>query len=470
METGDDIHVDITSPSGESRGSASEQPTKLPKTQAEFFARAAEKVRGKFPSSPGIYLFQDQAGRVLYVGKAKDLRARVGSYFLSAAAEDQRTARLVREAYDVDFVETESDVDALLMEARLVKDIQPKHNRDLRDDKTFPYLQITTHEDFPRIEVTREPSATGVKLYGPFANAGSLRGAVQALQKVFKFRTCSLDIEADDDRWRWFRPCLLASINQCTAPCNLRIGKEEYRNDIKRLRMFLEGNRKTLLKNMREEMADASANLRFEQAARLRDEIQMIERLSERGELETHEQPEVFYIDPKKGLAGLQKIFKLQERPRNIEGVDIAHLGGNETVASLVQFLDGLPFKPGYRRFRIRDVEGVDDYASIREVVARRFRKLRADGDPFPDVLLVDGGIGQLRRAMEAFEKLEIEPPLVLSLAKKEELVYVMNRDKPLRLSRRSYALRLLQYVRDEAHRFAQHYHHILRRKRTLGE
>lgn len=445
-------------------------PEPLPKTQAEFFARACEKVRSKFPSGPGVYLFQDRAGRVIYIGKAKNLRSRVGSYFLAAAADDPRTAHLVREAYDVDFIETESDVDALLMEARLVKDTQPKFNRDLRDDKSFPYLQITTHEDYPRVEVTREPRGSGAKLYGPFANAGSLRGAVQALQKVFKFRTCSLDIEADDPRWRWYRPCLLASINQCTAPCNLRIGKEEYRKDLKRLRMFLEGNRKKLLDELRREMAEASAALRFEQAARLRDEIESLERLRERGEIGTHEQPEVFYIDPKKGLAGLQKIFKLAERPRNIEGVDIAHLGGNETVASLVQFLDGLPFKPGYRRFRIRDVEGIDDYASIREVVARRFRKLRDDGDVFPDVLLVDGGIGQLRKALEAFRAFDIRPPLVLSLAKREELVYVMDRDKPLRLSRRSYALRLLQYVRDEAHRFAQHYHHLLRRKRTLGE
>jgi excinuclease ABC subunit C len=466
MASDDDIHVSETTPSGEDCA----PPPALPKTQAEFFARACEKVRNKFPHAPGVYLFQDKAGRVLYIGKAKDLRARVGSYFLAAAAHDQRTAQLVREAYDVDFVETESNVDALLMEARLVKDIQPKYNRELRDDKSFPYLQITTHEDYPRVEVTREPLTSGAKLYGPFANAGALRGAVQAMQKVFKFRTCSLDIESDDSRWRWFRPCLLASINQCTAPCNFRIGKEEYRNDIKRLRMFLEGNRKKLLDDMRKEMAEASAGLKFEQAARLRDEIQMLERLRERGDIEKDVQPEVFFIDPKKGLAGLQKIFKLEERPRNIEGVDIAHLGGNETVASLVQFLDGLPFKPGYRRFRIRDVDGVDDYASIREVVARRFRKLRDDGSVFPDVLLIDGGIGQLRKALEAFTALDIRPPLVLSLAKKEELVYVMDRDKPLRLSRRSYALRLLQYVRDEAHRFAQHYHHLLRRKRTLGE
>src|SRR4051812_7117467 len=355
---------------------SSETPEQLPKTQAQFFSRAWEKVRSKFPTGPGVYLFQDKAGRVIYIGKAKNLRARVGSYFLAAAAADQRTHHLVREAYDVDFVETESHVDALLMEARLVKDIQPKFNRDLRDDKSFPYLQITTHEDYPRVEVTREPQSSGVKLYGPFANAGSLRGAVQALQKVFKFRTCSLDIESDDERWRWFRPCLLASINQCTAPCNFRIGKEEYRKDIKRLRMFLEGNRKKLLGEMRQEMAEASAARKFEQAARLRDEIEMLERLGERGDLETNEQPEVFYIDPKKGLAGLQKIFKLQERPRNIEGVDIAHLGGNETVASLVQFLDGLPFKPGYRRLSFCDVEGGGYLANIRADVA---------GGPFLD-------------------------------------------------------------------------------------
>ncbi|MEX2316266.1 MAG: excinuclease ABC subunit UvrC [Pirellulales bacterium] len=445
-------------------------PPELPKSQAEFFARAAEKVRSKFPSAPGVYLFQDQAGRVIYVGKAKNLRARAGSYFLAAAAGDERTSHLVREAYDIDFLEAESDVDALLMESRLVKDIQPKYNRDLRDDKSFPYLQITTHEDFPRVEVTREPRASGAKLYGPFANAGSLRGALAVLQKVFKFRTCPLDIEADDERWRWFRPCLLASIHQCTAPCNLRISKEEYRKDIKRLKMFLDGNRKTLLAEMRQEMQEASTAQLFEKAARLRDEIDMLESLRERGEINKHAQPEVFYIDPKKGLAGLQKILKLDLQPRNIEGVDIAHLGGNETVASLVQFLDGLPFKPGYRRYRIRDVEGVDDYASIREVVARRFRKLRDDEDVFPDILLVDGGKGQLAKALEAFRVLNLKPPLVLSLAKREELLYVAGRKEPLRLSRRSYALRLLQYVRDEAHRFAQHYHHILRRKRTLGE
>ncbi|HEY4309464.1 MAG TPA: excinuclease ABC subunit UvrC [Pirellulales bacterium] len=433
------------------------------------FSYAAKKVR-EFPQTPGVYLMKDAAGIVIYVGKAVNLRSRAGSYFLKAAAEEHRTADLVREIADIDFLEADSEVDALLIESRLIKDVQPKYNRDLKDDKSFPYLEIFVREDFPRVEFTREPQDRGTKLYGPFASAGSLRGAIQVLQKIFKFRTCSLDIEEGDEKWRWFRPCLLHSIQQCTAPCNMRISKEEYRRDIARLRMFLEGKKASLLKEMRAEMTAAATELKFEKAARLRDEIYALETLDRRGELDTHVQPEVFYIDPKKGLTGLKKVLKLDVAPRTIEGVDIAHLGGGETVASLVQFIDGLPFKPGYKRFKIRGVGGIDDFASIHEVVARRFKRLSDEGDVFPDLLLVDGGRGQLNAAMAAFSELSITPPTVISLAKREEEIYLNDQPDPLRLSRHSYALRLLQYVRDEAHRFAQHYHHILRRKSTLGE
>ena len=432
-------------------------------------SRAAEKVRS-FPHAPGVYLMKDGVGRVIYVGKAKDLRSRAGSYFLKAAAQEQRTARLVREIRDIEYLEAESEVDALLVEARLIKDIQPKYNQDLKDDKSFPYLEIHTREDFPRVEITREPKPRGTKLFGPFAAAAGLRGATAVLQKIFKFRNCTLEIREDDERWRWFRPCLLASINQCSAPCNLRITKEEYRKDIRRLQKFLSGGKKSLLKEMRREMEAAAAERRYEEAARLRDEVGLLETLDQRGELDTHVQPEVFPIDPKKGLAGLQKVLQLADTPRTIEGVDVAHLGGTETVAGLVQFIDGLPFKPGYKRFKIRTVEGVDDFAGIHEVVARRFQRLSDDGAAFPDVLLIDGGRGQLNAALAAFSTLKISPPTVISLAKREEEVFVMNRREPLRLSRHSYALRLLQYVRDEAHRFSQHYHHILRRRSTLGE
>lgn len=469
-----------SAPDVEPADSATSDPETLAETctdaahkEADEFPAAEEspheKVR-KFPTSTGVYLMKDALGRVIYVGKAVNLRSRAGSYFTEAAAVDRRTADLVPEIADIDFIATDSEVDALLLEARLIKDIQPKYNTELKDDKTFPYLQITMHEDFPRVEFTRKPELKGVKLYGPFTSAKKLRGTISVLQKIFRFRTCTLDIEEDDERWRWFRPCLLASINQCTAPCNLRINKNDYRQDIRRLRLFLDGKKDRLFKELNNEMAEASKELKFERAARIRDEIKALESLNLRGNLEDNAQPEVFFIDPKKGLVGLQKVFKLAELPRRIEGVDIAHLQGGQTVASLVQFIDGMPFKHGYKRYRIRTVEGVDDFASIHEVVSRRFRRLSQEGQSFPDILLIDGGKGQLNAAMEAMRALDITPPLTISLAKREEEVFVPGQSEPKRLSRHSFGLRLLQYVRDEAHRFAQHYHHILRKKSTFDE
>ncbi|MGE0755420.1 MAG: UvrB/UvrC motif-containing protein [Pirellulaceae bacterium] len=463
----DPTDVDPTEPGPEKRPTAEVFAETLDHPLG--FRRAAVKVR-EFPQTPGVYLMKDAAGRVIYVGKAKNLRSRASSYFHKGAEEEWRTAPWLHEIADIDYIECDSEVDALLMESRLVKDIQPKHNKELKDDKTFPYLMITTREDYPRIEVTREPRERGVKLFGPFANAGDLRGAVQVLQRIFKFRTCSLDIQAQDERWRWFRPCLLASINQCTAPCNLRISPEEYRRDIQRLQLFLAGQKDDLLQQMREEMSAASKALDFERAARLRDEIRMLENLDKRGDLDTHAQPEVFYIDPKKGLSGLRKILKLTQTPRTVEGIDIAHLAGDHTVASVVQFLDGLPFKPGYRRYRIRGVAGIDDFRSIHEVVARRYKRMHDEAEVFPDLVLIDGGRGQLNAALAAFRDQDVPVPTIVSLAKRDEEIYVPDREEPLRLSRHAYALRLLQYVRDEAHRFAQHYHHMLRRKSTLDE
>jgi excinuclease ABC subunit C len=429
----------------------------------------AEKAK-QFPPSPGVYLMKDARGVVLYVGKAKNLRNRTSHYFTKAALEDARTKDLVPLIADVDFLPAESEVDAVLLEARLIKDIQPRFNVELKDDKTFPYLQIRVREDFPRVEFTRKPLRRGVKLYGPFTSAKGLRKAVQVLQRVFQFRTCSLDIDENDPRWRWFRPCLLHSIRQCTAPCNFRVTREDYRKQIRALRMVLEGKKARLVAEMEKEMREAGEATLFERAARLRDDIAALQSLGKRGDVERDQQPEVFPIDPKRGLAGLRKVLGLPKVPRTVEGVDIAHLGGQEAVASLVRFIDGLPFKPGYRRYRIRSVQGVDDFASIREVVTRRFRRLSEQEDVFPDILLIDGGKGQLNAALEVFTILGVEPPCLISLAKREEEVYRPGEAEPLRLSRHSAALRLLQYVRDEAHRFAQHYHHILRRKRLQGE
>ncbi len=435
--------------------------------------RLRERI-ANFPKAPGVYLMKDSSGRVLYVGKAKDLRARVSSYFQDSAdllnTRGPEIARMVTLVQDIDFLDAETEVDALLQESRLIKDIQPPFNAQLRDDKTFPYIEITTSEDFPGVFVTRKPRARGSKLYGPFVSAYAVREALNALQKVFRFRTCELDIRADDPSRRFFRPCLLHSIKRCTAPCADRIGRDAYRKDIDRLKRFMASKRSVVLRQMQTEMEQAAAELRFEDAAVVRDRIKAIQSLSLSGTPGTHVQPEVFFVDPAEGLRKLGELLGLEDPPRTLEGIDIANLQGDESVGSLVCFVDGKPFKPGYKRFRIRSVEGQDDYAMIREVVGRRYRYAASGEELYPDVILIDGGLGQLHAAMEAFADMDIRPPMVISLAKREEEVFVQARSAPVRLARNNEALRLLQQVRDEAHRFAQHYHHILRRKRTFEE
>jgi excinuclease ABC subunit C len=221
---------------------------------------------------------------------------------------------------------------------------------------------------------------------------------------------------------------------------------------------------------MNKEMEAAAAAQRYEEAAVLRDRIKAFEALSLSGDPDVDVQPEVFYIDPTRGLEKLGEILELEKPPRSIEGVDIANLHGGEACGSLVCFIDGKPFKPGYKRFRIHSVEGIDDYAMIREVVQRRYRYAAGGDELYPDVILIDGGLGQLHAALDAFSDMPVRPPMVVSLAKREEEIYIQAKSKPFRLSRNHEALRLLQQVRDEAHRFAQHYHHILRRKRTFDE
>jgi len=455
----------------------------MSETHATRIRRLREKI-ANFPKTPGVYLMKNADGVVLYIGKARDLRSRVASYFQDSAdllaSRGPEIAHMATLVSDIDFLDCETEVDALLTENRLIKDTQPPYNERLRDDKSFPYLEITTGDDFPGVFVTRKPRIKGSKLFGPFTSAAGLRDAVNALQKVFKFRTCELDIRETDEKRRFFRPCLLHAINQCTAPCAALISPDDYAQDIKRLIKLLNSKRSTLIRQMTREMAAAAEKHDFERAAVLRDRIKAIQALSLSGDVDEDVQPEVFYVDPSAGLAKLARLLDLPAPPRIIEGIDIATLHGEESVGSLVCFIDGRPFKDGYRRFRIRSVEGVDDYAMIREVITRRYRHAASAEELFPDVILIDGGLGQLHSAMEAFERMQraidaeggrgVQPAMVLSLAKREELIYVQARRAPLKLARNNEALRLLQQIRDEAHRFGQHYHHVLRRKRTFDE
>ncbi len=444
----------------------------MPSKRERLLAKLREKV-AEFPPEPGVYLFKDEAGRVLYVGKAKSLRPRVASYFQPAAdllaSRGPEIEKMVAELVaDVEALVCDSEVDALLRENRLIKDIQPRFNERLKDDKTYPYLQVRTGEDYPRVEITRKPMSEGVKLYGPFVSVADLRAAIPLMQRVFRFRTCKLDIVEGDPRWLSFRPCILHAIKQCSAPCNFRISQADYRRDVNNLLRFLESKGQLVRRQLNKDMQAAAQALDFERAAMLRDQLRALEGLQKRGLVHEHVQPEVFYVDPTEGLARLGELLGSEAPARSIEGIDIAHLGGGETAGSLVCFIDGRAFKQGYRRYLIRTAEPGDDYAAIREVVARRYQRAGMDEELFPDVILIDGGKGQLAAAHSAFDELLSAPPALISLAKREELVYVHGRERPWRLKANDPCLRLLQSVRDEAHRFAQSYHHVLRRRKTL--
>lgn len=431
----------------------------------------AEKAKA-LPKAPGVYLMKDARDRVIYIGKATSLRDRVGSYFQPSTKLEYKKSGLLDDVVDFDVLQTEDDVEALLVENRLIKDIQPRYNARLTDDKTFPYLMITTGDEFPGVYVTREPRTTGAKLYGPFTSVCALKEAVTLLQKAFRFRNCHLEITEADPKRRFFRPCLLYPIKQCSAPCGAKIDKASYREDIARLIRFLDGNRKQVLEQMEREMIQASKDLQFERAGRLRDEIRALSGLNKRAGKgqQAFWQPEVFAIDPGHGVAALQEALGLTEPPTIIEGIDIAHLHGGEMVGSKVTFIDGRPFKDGYRRYRIRHGQGNNDFLSIQEVVERGYREAGASNELFPQLIMIDGGVGQLNAAMDIFRTMNVRPPMVVSLAKQQEEIFIHGRPDPLRLPRNNDGLRLLQFVRDEAHRFAQHYHHILRRKAQLEE
>jgi excinuclease ABC subunit C len=438
--------------------------------------RQIEKIREKiksFPAGPGLYFMKDSGDKVLYIGKAKNLRSRVASYFQPGvdliSSRGPKIVEMLCKVETVDILETPNEVDAVLKEARLVKDIRPPYNTDLVDDKTFPYLEITGREDFPGVYITRKPRQKGSRLFGPFTSAKDLRGVLVVLQKIFRFRTCNLNISEEDGKRRFFRPCLLYSIKQCAAPCGAKIDKHEYKKIITDLVKFLRSKRSTILRQLRKQMAEASESFEYEKAAMFRDRIRLIERLDQRGTPDEHVQPEVFAADPTEALIKLRNLLQKPEPVRIIEGIDVANISGKEAVGSLVKFIDGKPFKSGYRRFKIKTVRGIDDYAMIAEVVKRRYKYAQRGEELWPDLVLIDGGLGHLRAAEKALREMNAPDITISSIAKKEEDIYLQGKSKPLKLSANSPVRKLLQYVRDEAHRFAQHYHHILRGKKMLG-
>jgi len=531
------------------------------------------------PDSPGVYLWKDAGGGVLYVGKAANLRARVRSYFTADHAGSAKTQLLVRLIADVDTIVVPSDSQSLLLENNLIKEYQPRFNVRLKDDKSYPSIAVTLREPFPRVLVTRRTDIPGARYFGPYTDVSEMRRALGVIRRMFTVRSCQDDIP----RERRERPCLDFHIGRCLAPCVGRQDEASYRAMIGEVVAFLEGRTVDLRGRVRGMMLEASARQDFERARELRDTLKWLDTLDEQAAVEVtgtgdadiigyardgddavgvllrvregrviarehrfleglEEEPDdavlaafvVRYYLPAEGrasrvvlpftpadLEGLVVLapesrwqvplrgtaarwreladqnarhlleslrlesFETEERaedpvyalgrdlgltviPRTMICVDISTNQGRDTVGSLVCFEAGRPRKSEYRKFKIKGVAQQDDYAAIHEVITRYLTRRREEGRPLPDLVVIDGGKGQLNAARDAAARLGLEDLPIVSLAKRDEEIYLPDRSEPLRLSRRSPSLRLLQRVRDEAHRFGLAYSRLRRSRRTI--
>lgn len=548
------------------------------------------------PPSIGVYIFKDSRGQVLYVGKAVNLRGRVRSYFQPSSQSHPKARLLAERVASVEFILTQNEVEALVLECNLIKRYRPPFNIRLRDDKQYPYIKITWQETFPRVVVTRRMERDGSLYFGPYTSSSALYQTMDLIRKVFPYATCS-----DPSPGKRTRPCLYYDIGRCVGPCTGQIPPEEYRSLIEQIILFLKGRSEEIVADLWKKMEEASSALAFEKAAVIRDQILALEKISqhqrvvssslqdkdfiahvrsgeeacvqvffirngklvgreyfllEGAELEEGQTLGAFlkqfyekaaFIPPeiviseeieeasvieewfrsrkgvdvklrlpqniieeeliemasqnaaeilesikegrekekKKGLnalAELEEVLDLPKPPAWIECYDVSHIQGKRAAGSMVVFVNGLPRKKLYRHFRIKEVEGIDDYAMLKEILERRFRRyleareselrLALSGEPWPhkpDLVLVDGGKGQLSVALKVLETLGIEDVSVAALAKREEEVFIPGREEPVKLPVGSKALSLLLRIRDEAHRFAISYHHKLSRKETLS-
>lgn len=535
----------------------------------------------KLPDRPGIYIFKDASGESLYVGKAKSLRKRGASYLRDDFGP--RLWRMLDEAVQLDYLIADSEAEALVLENNWIKQQKPRFNIRLRDDKTYPYLKLTLAEDWPRIVFTRRILNDGSEYYGPYLPAGLARKAIKLVQKLFGVRVCHIPIDGSLPR-----PCLYHDMNRCLGPCvDGLTSLDAYRAAVEQARLFLKGRNDELLRDLKQQMWQASEELGFEEAARLRDLVAEVEDISERRrvssvrgedidifglfalagnvcltilvmrngqildrrELFWEGRPEeeidastlldqvlpqlydvttfipkeihlpapvegedalVEWLSEKKGervyvrmpsrgakadrvaLAArnaelaFRRRFRAEGRgalaakalaehlglidpPQRIEGFDISHFQGAQTVASMVVWEEGKMRKGDYRSFNIKGMEGPDDFASMNQAVERRYRRVLDEVGAMPDLILIDGGRGQLNAALAALEVLGVEETAIIGLAKREEEVYVPGRPEPLRLPKDDPGLQLLMEVRDESHRFAVSRHRRRRQKNTLG-
>jgi len=425
-----------------------------------------EKVKKKLrelPDGPGCYIMRDRRGRIIYVGKAASLRKRVQSYFRQATLRgaDPKLRGLIRSVHDLEILTARTEAEALLTESRLIKDYKPRYNVDWRDDKRFLLLRGDSAAPLPQLKVCRIHRNDDAVYFGPFPSSAATRATLDFVEKRFGLRKCSPRIPNGET----YRHCLNDIVRYCSAPCIGKVSPEQYRERFEEALSFLRGEQPRLLEKIREDMEAAARALDFERARALRDTLLSL-RAVVRQKARVVTPPEIKRAEAQEGVRELGKALGLRNPPRTIEAYDISNISGTFAVASMVYFVDGLPQRRRYRRFRIRTVAGSDDPAMMAEVIARRFLRLQEEGGNMPDLALVDGGITQVRAARGVLTRLGISGVPVAGLAKRHEELFWREGRRPLRLPASSRALLVLQRVRDEAHRFAITYHRHLRRRR----
>ncbi|MEX2382239.1 MAG: excinuclease ABC subunit UvrC [Opitutales bacterium] len=431
---------------------------------ADGSSKIKEKVR-RLPDRPGVYLMKDRLGRIIYVGKAKSLKKRVSTYFQSSRRFilQPKIRALVDVIADFDVLEVKSETEALLLEGKLIKEWKPRYNTEFTDDKRFLILRVDLGAEIPRFRLTRLRKEDGSRYFGPFAHSGPLRRTLSELRK--KFGVLLADVipqKLPDGTYRLYNDVRseLFGFPNIVTPA-------EYRERVEKACEFLEGRTREWLADLRVEMMEVAEKQQFEKAAQLRDVVFALEK--------TLIKSRKFTRDPLvpdsrlPAMEALQKELGLPNLPARIECFDISHISGTFVVASMVSFAEGRPDKNTYRRFKIKSFIGNDDYRAMEEVVGRRYRRMAEEGRPFPDLIVIDGGKGQVRAALKAFLILDLTPPPLIGLAKREETILFPDEREPLNLPDRDPGLRLLQRVRDEAHRFANTFNADLR-SRLLRE
>ncbi len=415
------------------------------------------------PSKPGCYIYRDRFGAVIYVGKAANLRRRMSQYFQPSRTRraDPKLRSLIHSIATWEFIAVRTEDEALLLESRLIKEYAPHYNVLMRDDKRYQMLKIDLTETFPRLRFARVKKDDSCLYFGPFPKGGALHMTADFLVRRFMLRTCKSANPDATDRAH----CLAGTVRDCCRPCMGEVSAEEYMRRVEALIAVLNGDTKEVSEVLKERMAQAAQKKQFEKAAMLRDVADNLDCLFRvrRRDMANIRLPSL--APGPQAVRELAEALKLPREPNSIECFDISNISGTLAVASMVHFTAGRPDKAKYRRFRIRTVEGPNDFAMMREAVMRHFTRLLTEKRPMPDLLMVDGGKGQLSSAIEALAETNCPPFPVIGLAKKHEEIFVPGRSSPYVLPLDGNAVKLLQAVRDEAHRFAIAYHRELRLK-----